>query len=104
MAEEGVEQCLSFALRAEIEIRGRTRQRKQLAKEREILISRAWREQRSKFAELAFGRVVAGEFRSAFELDNEWMKGTVLVVRGAEMAQTCMGLVSDTLGERNGEP
>ena len=66
LAEKGVEQLLSFALRAEIEIRGRTRQRQQLAKECEILIPRTWREQRSKFAELAFGRVVAGNSASAY--------------------------------------
>src|SRR5215510_13616481 len=99
LAEKGVEQLLSLALRAEIEIRGRTRQRKQFAEEREIFILRALHEQRSKFAELIFGRVVAAELRCTFELANEWMKGAVLVVRRAEIAQARMGLVSDALGE-----
>src|SRR6478672_8979688 len=81
LTEKRVQQCLSFALRAEIEIGGRTRQRKQFANECKILISRVWRKQRSKFDELAFGCVVAGELRGAFELDNERMKRTVLGVR-----------------------
>src|SRR5215510_440388 len=104
LVEKGVEQLLSLALRAEIEIRGRTRQGKQFAEQREIFIPRAWREQRSKLTELVLGRVVAAELRGAFELTNEWMKGAVLVVRRAEMAQAHMGLVPDALGERNGEP
>src|SRR5262249_22779980 len=78
LAQKGVEQCLEFALWAEIEISGRTRQRKHFAKKGEILISRAWREQRPKFVELAFDGVVAGESGGAFEMDNKWMKGSVL--------------------------
>src|SRR5262245_37633404 len=99
LAEKGIEQLLSFALWANIGIHRRTRQRKQFAEQRKIFIPRARCEQCSKLAELVLGCVVAGELRGAFELANEWMKGAVLVVRRAEMAQARMGLVPDALEE-----
>src|SRR5207249_2582771 len=100
LAEKSVEQLLSLALRAEIEINGRTWQRQQLAQEREILVPRARHKQRAELAELGFDGVVAGEARGAFELDHEWVKRTVLVMRRAEMAQAHMGLGFDLLGKR----
>ena len=69
LAEQRLEQLLPFALRAEVEVRGGTRQRQQLAQQRDIVvIPRARREQRPQFAELGFDRVVAGEPGGAFEL------------------------------------
>ena len=69
LAEQRLEQLLPFALRAEVEVRGGTRQRQQLAQQRDIVvIPRARREQCPQFAELVFDRVVAGEPGGAFEL------------------------------------
>ena len=72
LAEQRLEQLLPLALRAEVEIRGGTRQRQQLAQQRDIVvIARARREQRPQFAKLGFDRVVAGEPGGAFELRDE---------------------------------
>ena len=91
-----LEQLLAFALRAEVEVRGGTRQRQQLAQQRDlVVIPRARREQRPQFAELAVGRVVARETGGAFELGDERIERAVLVVRRAEIAQARVRLASD---------
>ena len=105
LAEQRLEQLLPFALRAEVEVRGGTRQRQQLAQQRDIVvIPRARREQCPQFAELGFDRVVAGEPGGAFELRDEGIERAVLVVRRAEIAQARMRLAFDVLGKRRGQP
>ena len=105
LAEQRLEQLLAFALRAEVEVRGGTRQRQQLAQQRDIVvIPRARREQCPQFAELGFDRVVAGEPGGAFELGDEGIERAVLVVRRAEIAQAGMRLASDVLGKRRRQP
>ncbi len=105
LAEQRVEQLLPFALRAEVEVGGRTRQRQQLGQERDIVvIPRPRAEQCPQFAEPGFNRVVAGETGGAFELGDEGIEGAVLMVRRAEIAQAGMRLGFDALGKRGGEP
>src|SRR5438067_8585881 len=65
---------------------------------------RAGGEKCPQFAKLLYDRVVAREPGGAFELRNEGIKRTVLVVRRAEIAQAGVGLVCDPLGKRRNEP
>ena len=105
LVEQRLEQFLPLALRAEIEVRGGTWQRKQLVQQRYIiLIPRAWRDQCPQLAELGVDRLVAGEPGGAFELRDEGIERAVLMMRRAEMAQAGMRLGSDLLGESDREP
>ena len=82
LAEQCLEQFLAFALQAEVEVGGGTRQRQQLAQQLDIVaISHPQREQCPQFAELLFDRVIAGEPGGAFELRDEWIKRAVLMMR-----------------------
>ena len=69
LIEHRLEQFLPFELRAQVYLCGGTRQRQQVAQQRDIVvIPRPWREQCLQFAELGFDRIVAGETGGAFEL------------------------------------
>ena len=95
------EQILPFALRAEVEGSGVIWQRQQLAQQRDIVVIPCARcEQRQQLAELLFDQVVAGEPGGAFELDDERIERTVLVVRRAEIAQARMRLGFNAFGQR----
>ena len=64
LAEQRLEQLLALALRAEIEVRGGTRQRQQLAQQRDIVVvPRAGGEQSAQFAE--FGSTVSSRANPA---------------------------------------
>ena len=105
LAEHCLEQFLAFALRAKVEVCGGTRQRQQLAHQRDIVVApRARREQCPQLPKLLNSRVVAGEPGGAFELSDEGVERAVLVVRRAEIAQARMWLGSDVLGQGSREP
>jgi hypothetical protein len=96
LIEQCLEQFLTSALRAEVEVRGGTRQRKQLTQQRDIVvIPRARSEQCPQFAELGIDRIVADKPGSAFELGFEGIERAVPVVRRAEIAQPAMRLAFD---------
>ena len=105
LIEHRLEQLFPLALRAEVEVRGGTRQRKQLAQQRDIVvIPRARPDQPPQFAELDVDHVIASEPGGAFELRDEGIERAVLVMRRAEIAQTGMPLAFDVLGKCRREP
>src|SRR6185437_3184188 len=96
---------LSFALWAEVDVRGGAGQRKQLAQQRDVVvIPRARREQCAEFAELGFRRVVAAKPGSTFELGFEWIERAVLMVWRAEIAQPGMWLAFEVGGKCRRQP
>ena len=100
LAEHCLEQFLAFALRAKVEVCGGTRQRQQLAQQRDIIvIPHPRREQCPQLAELLLDRVIAGEPGGAFELEDERIERAVLMMRRAEIAHARVRLVLDTVRE-----
>ena len=88
LAQQRLEQHLAFALRAEVQVGGGTRQRQQFGEQLDFVIApRAGREQCLQLPELLLGRVVAREAGGAFELGDERIERAVLVMRRAEIAQ-----------------
>ncbi len=105
LVEQRLELLLPFALRTEVEVRGRARQRQQLAQQRDIVVIFCPSgEQRPQFAELLFDRIIADKSGGVFELRDKRMERAVLVVRRAEIPQADMRLGSDILGERRRQP
>ena len=86
-------------MRAKVEICGGTRQREQLAQQRDIIvIPRRRREQCPQFAELGIDRIVAGKPGGTFKLRDEGIKRAVLVVRRTKIAQARMRFGFDVFG------
>src|SRR5262245_63049970 len=72
LMQQCFEQLLAFALRAEVEAGGGTRQRQQLGQEGNVIIAvRTGCKQLSEFSELLLDHVIARETGGAFELDDE---------------------------------
>src|SRR5882724_1958825 len=98
--------ALLFALRAQLEWREAitTGQRQQLDEQGNIADLGCRPKERRQLVEFCLGPVVARETGDALQLGYDRIKRAVLVVRRAEIAQARMGLGSDLLGERRGEP
>jgi hypothetical protein len=72
LAEQGLEQFLALALRAQIEVGDGVRKRQQFGEERDFVgVTGSRSQQRFELAELSGGRVVAREAGRAFELNDE---------------------------------
>jgi hypothetical protein len=105
LTEQCLKQLLPFALRAEVELRGGTRQRQQLAQQRDIVFIPHTRcEQCPQFTKLGLDRIVADKPGGAFELPNKGMERAVLVVRRAEITKARMVLGFNVLGKCCCEP
>jgi len=104
MMEQGFEQLFAFALRAQMELGGRVRQRQQFGQEFVLIIAaRRGGEQVPQLAEFLLGRVAACETGGAFELDDKWVECAVLMMGRAEIAQPYMRLILDRLRQRRGK-